>query len=198
MYGGRKKVGYGRLAKSGGLSRSSDIIETPVKRPRMTASENLFDETFGGTMTTAKAKSTVTSTTPAEKADTVDGGLITPLLTSECAPSDKKKVGKSTLLGFFKTVESNKSFSQGSSSTAATAAASATSTSILKADSSQQKAGVDDVTQMYLDFGQKSFGRRTNCSVCGMMFDISIEEERKDHDKVGVNAIEAIAQSEMA
>uniref|UniRef100_A0A7S1G1E2 N-acetyltransferase domain-containing protein n=1 Tax=Corethron hystrix TaxID=216773 RepID=A0A7S1G1E2_9STRA len=39
-------------------------------------------------------------------------------------------------------------------------------------------------TQMYLDFGQKSFGKNTTCEKCGMLYMNGMEEDEATHRKV--------------
>jgi len=38
--------------------------------------------------------------------------------------------------------------------------------------------------QMYLDLGQRSFGERKMCSVCGMLYVAGLEEDMKQHSNV--------------
>jgi len=37
--------------------------------------------------------------------------------------------------------------------------------------------------QMYLDYGQKSFGRTIQCNKCGLFYVISDKEDEKQHNK---------------
>ena len=37
--------------------------------------------------------------------------------------------------------------------------------------------------QLFLDLGQKDFCKRITCSMCGMVYDASIEEDEKEHSK---------------
>jgi hypothetical protein len=38
--------------------------------------------------------------------------------------------------------------------------------------------------QVFLDMGQKSFGRRTLCQICGMLYDDRLDEDSKHHSSI--------------
>jgi N-acetyltransferase len=40
------------------------------------------------------------------------------------------------------------------------------------------------LAQLFLDFGQKSFGQRTLCDICGMLYDKRLAEDKQEHDKL--------------
>jgi len=44
--------------------------------------------------------------------------------------------------------------------------------------------GTCPTTQLYLDFGQSNFGKRTICATCGMLFVHGLEEDRINHERV--------------
>ena len=46
--------------------------------------------------------------------------------------------------------------------------------------------------QMYLDFGQKSFGEQTLCLTCGMLYDARLDEDSQQHKRVCADYIHGV------
>ena len=130
-------------------------------------SENLFDETF---------ELTFGDTTPS---------IITPtpsFMSPVAKSSNEKKKG---IQAFFKPQREDSDVVSVVSSSSSSCAS--PKTTPLQAQPQQQ--------QLYLDFGQKSFGKRTTCKSCGVMYDKSIKSEKSDHDKICVQITEGVAYS---
>jgi len=60
----------------------------------------------------------------------------------------------------------------------------ALSKSSINIKKSSQSTGQGVSKQLYLDFGQKSFGKRTICPICNMMYVHGVKEDEIEHEKV--------------
>lgn len=52
--------------------------------------------------------------------------------------------------------------------------------------------------QMYLDFGQRSFGRQIECAVCGMLYTEGEPEDEKEHQRRHQRAVRGVVMPAVA
>lgn len=46
--------------------------------------------------------------------------------------------------------------------------------------------------QTYLDFGQKNFGKKTCCHICGMLYDERLEEDSRGHSRICTDFLQGV------
>ena len=62
-----------------------------------------------------------------------------------------------------------------------------------KSSSNQAKPKLRKLQQMYLDLGQRNFGKQTVCNICGMLFVHGVEEDAKEHERICKEVREGVA-----